>query len=206
MPKKIDLSGIWRSLAGFYPYYDENGGNCTRILLDDGRELSYVRKTKSILKGLAEIFAVDLISLRRRYGSIVGKKNCVPLPFHAEFVMVPLKVRKTLSKDQGALGYVVLDKVVECISGGEEGVRCSLKLMGGGLFPCMEKMGTVRSRLRDAQMIKEEYYRFYSPCSIKSAADDPQRGIYPPRSLVVYHLYCCSKDYSLIKMGREQKE
>ncbi|NLO90129.1 MAG: hypothetical protein GX088_07385 [Clostridia bacterium] len=137
---------------------------------------------------------------------MVGKKNCVPLPFHAEYVMVPLKVRKTFSKDQGALGYVVLDKVVECISGGEGEVRCSLKLKGGALFPCMEKIETVRNRLRDAQMIKEEYCRFYSPCNIKGAADDPQGVIYSPRGLVVYHLYCCLKDYSMIKMGGEQKE
>ncbi|HBT20627.1 MAG TPA: hypothetical protein DEA47_04615 [Peptococcaceae bacterium] len=203
MPKKIDLSGIWRSVAGFYPYYDENGGNCTRILLDDGREISYVRKTKSILKGLAEIFAVDLISLRRRYGSIVGKKNCIPLPLHGEFIVVPLKVRRTLSKDQGALGYVVLNKVVDCIEEGEGEARCSLKLVGGTFFPCMEKIITVKNRLRDAQFIKEEYYRFFSSCSLKNGSDESQRGILSPGGLVVYHLHCCSKDYPLVRVEQD---
>lgn len=166
------LEEIWPQMVCFYPFYGENGGNYTRILLEDGRELVDKRRTTTMLEALAAIFATDLGALRRKYRSILGHNGLVPLPLHRDLVLVPFRVRRVQYKDHGATGYAVLDKVegMEAAShfngqsqeGHLPGAFASrLKLLGGSCLECMEKCTTLQKRLSEASQVKQEYSRFY---------------------------------------------
>jgi len=185
-----DLERIWQRVAAFYPLYDADGGNSTRIIFENGRDIFDTRKTKTFLGALAKVFAADLTALRKKYGKLLGRKNYVPLPFHADFVIVPVRVRRALSKDQGATGYLVLDRVKSCGPAAEKDFSCKVEFSGGGYLYCMEKAATVRKKLLEAKTVREEYCRFHAGQGAIGVPGLAREVLKREKGCVVYHLHC----------------
>jgi hypothetical protein len=183
---------IWPQIVCFYPFYNSDGGNNTRVLLQDGRECLDRRKTKTFLQAVAKVFAADLTALRKKYRDYLGHKGLVPLPLHTSFILVPVKVRRVQYKDHGATGYAVLDKVVDIYlpeTQLPDAAFCRLTLKGGGSFECMEKPVTIKRRLAEASQVQKEYSRF---CRGKESPlpDLDRFGLkHAGEGTVVYHIH-----------------
>jgi hypothetical protein len=80
-------------------------------LLDDGTARIDNRKICTVLKSLAHVFAVDISMARTKYSHLAARKISVPIPLHHDLVLIPVKLRKPLAKEDGAFGYVVLSKI-----------------------------------------------------------------------------------------------
>ena len=160
MPR-VDIEKIWRTVVFFYPIYDKYGGNSTQILLEDGGKLTDRRKTKTLLAAFARLFAVDLPVLRKKYGELLGRRNFVPLPLHLDFVLVPVRVRRAMSKDQGATGYLVLDKILHYDASPGDGFLCRVAFEGGGELDCLEREGTIRKKVLEGRAVREEHLFFH---------------------------------------------
>ena len=206
----IDLETVWKQLAGFYPQYMEDGCNGTVVVLEGGNELQDRRKTKTFLRRLAKSFAIDIQALREKYRRPAGRRTFVPLPFHAGLVLVPFKVRRVLSKDQGATGYAVLDKI-ECWAPGEE-APSKLILSGGGSFPCMERHTTVERKILEGRAVAEEFRQFH--LGDLPGIPGVTRQIPMARNTrVMYHVHYSAGDYpgggrmdSILKRGFTSQE
>ncbi|MGF7184528.1 hypothetical protein GGQ84_000612 [Desulfitispora alkaliphila] len=152
--KGIELINIWHEIDYLRPVYCEDGSNCTEIGLTDGKELMDKRKVKSVLKELAGVFALDLGRLKRRYGSIVGRKSSCPIPLAKDYTLVPMKMRQPLGKDDGALGYVVKSRIVE-VEG--EANECLITLKSGQQILVYQKRPGLLNLFYDSDKVEDFY-------------------------------------------------
>ena len=197
----VKIEELWPLMLCFYPYYDNHGGNGTRVLLEDGQVLTDKRKTKTLLEAMGRIFAADLAALRHKYQGVLGHKGLVPLPLHCDLVLVPFRVRRVQYKDHGATGYVVLDRVegLKTVDSGQAAagrsplpdaaVSTRVVFRGGMHLDCMEKMVTVKKRLAEAGEVKEEYSRFHRGTGILSVRELVREGLPGGGEKIVYHIH-----------------
>lgn len=185
----VRLEELWPHILCFFPFYDADGGNGTRVFLEDGQEETDRRKTKTLLEAMARIFAADLAALRYKYRGMLCHKGLVPLPLHLSMILVPLKVRRVQYKDHGATGYAVLDRV-ERVEAEPTGTPVSrVVLEGGRVLDCMEKTATVKKRLAEGLEVKEDYSRFHRGRGIFPVPVKLGGNIEGDGDKVVYHIH-----------------
>ncbi len=141
------------NLAALVPCYAENGGNCTKIYTLNGEAALDQRTVKWNLRRLARRFCIDLEASRSRYGELLDWRQGVPIPFSAALVLVPLKIRCTVGKNDGASGYFNAAAVEVFPGKGMEGFRSELLLPGGHRLGCCYTERTVKKRLKAGQLV-----------------------------------------------------
>ena len=115
------------------------------------------RKLKTLMKKLAGEFAIDLSMAKKKYGAMVGRKDSAPFPLHINLIMLPLKLRKPLTKDDGAWGYVVLDKLQQCHPLNEGEYRSILTFNDGSQLRTMVTPEAIIKQKNDAWYVKDRY-------------------------------------------------
>ncbi len=161
------------TIAALVPFYDEGGGNATRIYTVSGEVIEDSRTLRWVIKKIARVFAADLEALRHNYGSYLSLSQGVPLPFSDKLVMVPLKLRRVISENDGAGGYInmcAVEKVEDYID--DEIYKSRIHLTGDRVIPCIFARKTVERRLRSGEHARERYLY------------NNQRGCYASGSLV----------------------
>ncbi|MFY9115321.1 MAG: hypothetical protein WAO23_08805 [Dethiobacteria bacterium] len=154
----MNVENYRERIAALVPFYDEEGGNATRIHTLDGVTFTDRRTTRWIIRKLARIFAVDLEALRHNYGQYLGISQGVPLPINKDLVMVPLKLRRIIGKNDGAGGYVnicAVQKVEEYTD--LDGFKSRIHLVGGQFISCIFNPKTVERRLCSGEIARERY-------------------------------------------------
>ncbi|HOL18278.1 MAG TPA: hypothetical protein PLY40_08350, partial [Bacillota bacterium] len=141
------------NLAALVPCYAGNGGNCTKIYTLEGETVLDRRTVRWNLRRLARRFCIDLEAARSRYGELLDWRQGVPIPFSAALVLVPLKVRHTVGKNDGASGYFNAAAVEVSPGEGVEGFRSELLLPGGHRLGCCYTVRTVKKRLKAGQLL-----------------------------------------------------
>lgn len=156
--KAVRIEDYAHNIGALIPFYDEQGGNSTRVYTLDGDTVEDSRTMRWILKKLAQHFAVDLESLRKRFGSYLGVTRGVPLPLREELVLIPFKFRKIIGDNDGAGGYVNLKAVerVEDFPAGD-GLKSRIILRHNYVVPCYYSRKTVEQRLRAGELVSDKY-------------------------------------------------
>lgn len=146
-------------VAALVPYYDENGGNCTKIFTTSGEEFHDRRDIRWILKKIARIYALDLQALRHNTNQILGIKQGTPLFFSHNLVLVPLKLRKIIGKSDGAYGYVNICAVEKADDYPLKNniFKSLIYLQGEVGLPCVFTRKTVEEQLSRGKIIKRLY-------------------------------------------------
>lgn len=178
-----NLGEQWRQLCCLVPVSTVAAGNVTEVWLEGGERITEPRRVKTVLKGLARHFAVDLGACRDKYGAIDGHKRTVPLVLHPDLVLIAVKSRVPATKDEGAAAYVVLDKVAECqpSEGGEweRGTRSQLLFRDGSVLQCLYSLNTLRSRLNGAEAARRQYLSLHLPLAREVEPErSPRRTFY----------------------------
>ena len=122
------------------------------------------RTLKTYLRRIARHYHVDLPALRASTGELLDCSNNAPLTFHRHLVFIPVKVRKPLSRSDGATGFVNLssiEKVVPAEANHPEDVRCYLQLKSGHLIPSLHYIVNVKRRIRQGQRALTYYLGLY---------------------------------------------
>lgn len=107
---------IEEELMAFIPVYLNMKGNCTIVYTYKGGRIDVEKTIRSFLKCLSRYFLMDLKESRKHYGNLLNINNLVPIPFNKENIFVPIKTRRPISKNDGALGYIninYIDRVEE---------------------------------------------------------------------------------------------
>lgn len=151
---KEDLAELWPEILCLLPFYDTDGGNSTQMLLEEGKKLMIQRRTKTVVKALARIFAVDITAMKERCGPYLGRKSSTPLPLRPDFILLPVKMRVPLAKDEGAWGYIVLQKILSCEKLAEG--QSQVIFRDGTKIKCLQKVGSIRLMMAQAQLLRSQ--------------------------------------------------
>ncbi|GEM_PF-786912 len=144
-------------LAALVPYYDDYGSNATLIFTIHGEVFTDHRTVKWNLRRLARLFCVDLESARQEMARFLHYSQGLPLPLSPSLVLVPLKTRTAVGKNDGCHGYFNPSAVVSFAASGNGKSRSSILLPGDHLLPCLYRPGTVQKRLRDGAIALERH-------------------------------------------------
>ncbi|WP_338825115.1 hypothetical protein MHOCP_06740 [Moorella humiferrea] len=148
--------GLWQNLNCLVPVYGtgDDCGNYTEVWLDDGQKILDRRRTKTVLKALASHLGV---SWRQEYTawSREGRSHLAPIVLGPEMVLVPLRLRRPRSRDEGGTGYVVGGKVRGFEAYREGCYRTRLFLAGNQVLPCLLNMDTLALRLAEGERALE---------------------------------------------------
>ncbi|MFZ7103560.1 MAG: hypothetical protein ACOWWO_13030 [Peptococcaceae bacterium] len=147
----------WKDINYLIPIYDQWGGNSTQVSLTGGKNIIINNKTATVVKKLAKVFAVDLTQLKRKYGILVGRKTSTPLPLHPDLILIPVKIREPLAKDEGARGYVLKNKIADFRAIESAITRFSFK--DGTYLDCLQSLTSVNLSLAHAEIISRECTR-----------------------------------------------
>ena len=157
---KFNFEEISDQISALIPFYDENGGNASKIYTKDGEVVSDKRTMRWVIKKIAKSYAVDLEALRQKYAKNLSVKQGVPLPFSPQLILVPLKLRSVMVDSDGAGGYVNLLSVqgVEDYSDEKNNnFKSLIYLEGEQTVPCIFSRKTVDSRLEMGKLTRERY-------------------------------------------------
>lgn len=101
----------WSAIKYLIPVYGTHGGNHTLIGLEGQPDYEDPRRLKTVLSRLGQVFSLDLVILRKQCAELVKRTNNVPLGLNQNLVLIPVHIRTPLTKDDGATGQVVLNKI-----------------------------------------------------------------------------------------------
>jgi len=152
--QQFNLDTHWKHLNCLLPIYDKDGGNSTEVWLIGGEKVIIQNKTNTVLKKLAKVFALDLSQLKRKYGSLVGRKSSTPLPFHPELILIPIKYREPIAKDEGSRGYVVKNQIYGCSPLGK--TQTEINFLDNTNVRCLQSATSFNLAMAHAEIIARE--------------------------------------------------
>jgi len=156
-------------LAAILPVYD--GGNVTKLITSSGEQIIDPRTPKTVMKNLARIFGVDLAAVREQYGESLNKRHIIPLPFAANFVLIPVKVREhPLGQNDGTLGYVSFREIVRVEKADNK--TSSIILKSGVSIPTVVSEATVKEYIKNARLVESLYMAKHFPKAKAAAASN----------------------------------
>lgn len=110
LKKVITLDNI-AIVEAIIPLRDENGGNFTKVIIENGFEWTEEVRCNTYVKGLARVVSFDTQAWIINASKVISRSHGIPLPLHPGVVLVPVKVRIAEYKDEGTSGYVNLLKI-----------------------------------------------------------------------------------------------
>ncbi|MDN5327270.1 MAG: hypothetical protein PWP41_1966 [Moorella sp. (in: firmicutes)] len=165
---------LWKHLNCLVPVYGsgDDAGNYTEVWLDNGEKLLDRRRVKTVLKALATYLGV---SWRQQYTAWVeaGRSHLVPIVLGPEMALVPLRLRRPRSRDEGGTGYVVTGNVIKCEPYFKPPYRSRLVLKGGQVLPCFLSIATLELRLLAGRKALQRRWEIYRETRQELVAADP---------------------------------
>jgi len=137
--------------AAYIPCYD--GGNSVIAVKKDGQTITLNKSIKSVMRMLIKESSLDINAFRQNFSGLAGKSNLIPIPLSLDIVLIPLKVRKAIGKNDGCYAYVDMS-CIKHVSGHKPSVAM---LSCGMELKCLESAKSVKQRINVANMVKIEY-------------------------------------------------
>lgn len=147
---------VSKEIIAIIPLYIDIEGNSTKVITNRQDEEYIYKSIKTFITLLAKYFMIDLNSSRKYYGRIIGSTNIVPLPFDKDNIFVPLKVRKSISKNDGSFGYFNIGFIKDIV---EKNSKIFISLEKGHCIEVLQGVETARKNLRNAYIVKQAYYK-----------------------------------------------
>lgn len=141
-------------ILAILPKYIEGRGNCTVVVKGNGENLILDKNIKTTIGLLGKYYMIDLDEVKKRYREIVLSKNLIPIPLSKEDILVPLKTRYPICKNDGAFGYVnhrFITKVKR------ESMSTWIYLKDNYIVECLSSVETVNLHIKDATIISRCY-------------------------------------------------
>lgn len=155
---------VQRKIIAILPHYTGQGANFTRVKLLDGEEVLLQKTINSSLKCLCRFYHYDLIASNKTCGEMLNIKKTPPIPINGDIVLIALKTRSPIGKDDGAYSYINIEMIkriqgetIHFKNGDHMKVSCSHKTIEKGIKQARllkEMMKTRQILIRE----KEEAY------------------------------------------------
>lgn len=141
-------------ILAILPKYIEGRGNCTVVVKGNGENLILDKNIKTTIGLLGKYYMIDLNEVRKRYGEIVLSKNLIPIPLSKNDILVPLKTRYPIFKNDGAFGYINYRFITNIK---RENMSTWIYMKDDYIVECLCSLETVHLHLKDASIISRCY-------------------------------------------------
>ena len=141
-----------QGIIALIPTYIDMKGDGTKILTGDKTEHYVAKNIKRVIKILARKELLDLKESKKYYGGKLGCKNLVPIALNKETILIPIKTRKALSKNDSSFSYVNLKHIEEVI---EDKRNAILLLKDQREIITRQRMITIKKHIRNGRLLEE---------------------------------------------------
>lgn len=138
-------------LIAILPIYEENIGDCTEIIVQEGSSFILNYKLSTIIKALEKYYMINLKETNRIYSKFINSKNLIPIPFDANNIFIPIKTRVPIFKNDRAFGYINL-KSIKGIIQREDFTEINFK--NGESIKCFAKKSTVQKHINNGNIVR----------------------------------------------------
>ncbi|SMB98247.1 hypothetical protein SAMN00808754_2224 [Thermanaeromonas toyohensis ToBE] len=162
----------------FVPVYVEGvgGGNFTEVWMEDGRKYLVKKKIKTVLKNVASFLGVDIRQVYAAW-AVEGRKYVRPLALGPYMTLVPVPVRRPRTRDEGATGYVVVQKVYSCSRVQKEeapkGFQSVIQFEGGQKLFCLIKFERLAPRIQEGQNVRQQSQKLHEGLAREPLMEKP---------------------------------
>lgn len=158
MEGEIKVNNLKEVLAGpvcaLEPVYLEGRGDATRIHLSGGRTSEEEVNISRAFRLYCRLHNVSRTAVRQAYGSLLTRRNLLPVPVALSLVFIPLKMRRPLFKGDGAYGWVA----VQCIDSIASRRSISVvSLKTNSVLKCLESKQNIQRKIKEARVIELVY-------------------------------------------------
>jgi len=143
---------IKKNIAALIPCYHGDQGNATQIIFLEDEPVIVSRTVKTVIKNLAKANAVDLKALRAKYGEILGCKRAVPICLSPGMILMMVKVRKVISKNDASRGYINY-LMIKDVKKGENGNSSLIVLKNDREIMCYHSIKNLNQHIRNCHYI-----------------------------------------------------
>lgn len=141
---------IWDYIA-YIPCYED--GNSVMEVKKDGQTVTLDKGIKSVIRMLLKESSMYINAFRQNFRGSAGRVCLIPIPLSLETVLIPIKVRKTIGKNDGCYAYADMSSIKEVT-----GAKVSVVTLSCGLkINCIENVRAVKQRINVGNMVKMEY-------------------------------------------------
>lgn len=137
--------------AAYIPCYDN--GNSVIFIKKDGEKAILNRSIKSVMDRIFRENSHIIQYVKRNMPPGFTGMRLVPVPISIEYVLIPVKMRKTIGKNDGCYGYVN----IYSIKGVQEVKMTIITLSSGTEISCLDSPKTVTQRISRAKQLSEMF-------------------------------------------------
>lgn len=120
------------------------------------------RSVTWLLEKLASNYFLDLVSLRRHCGLLLGLKHHISLPLNDNLVLLPAKVRQIVLPGETTVGFLCMQQIrtVEALKSAEHAPWLSRVIFNNGQqLKTLNTRKTLNERLKDGELVRQDYLR-----------------------------------------------
>lgn len=136
-----------KGLDALVPIYTEGGYNSTCIKLGQG-EILMEKSVKGVLKDLCAYYHYDLKKSNQDYGQKINLKKMVPIPLTQDIVLIAIKTRSPIGKDDGALSYINIQSIKKVKQG-------QVYFKNGSSLKTLCSQATIEKHIGLAKLLKD---------------------------------------------------
>ncbi len=145
-----------RIIGALVPIYHSSHGNATKIMYL-GEDYEIVPRTiKTVLRNIAKENVVDIRASREKYGKLLGCGRAAPIPINRDIIFIPLKMRRTISKNDSARGYVnclaIKDVQSKC-----SGPVCTVVLRDDTKVECFHSKKNIKQHISHCYFVRTKF-------------------------------------------------
>ncbi|ACB86105.1 hypothetical protein [Natranaerobius thermophilus] len=97
---------VIHNLRAIVPEYLEDHGNITKVVFKNGQKTFFKKSYRSTVAKLISDMGYHQEELVKKYGQVINRKQGIPIPLTENDVMVQIKYRKPIGKDDGAMARI----------------------------------------------------------------------------------------------------
>ena len=151
-----EISSINKNnIIGLLPLYYPQVGDVTEIILLDQDSIIIPNNIKTTLKNIAKYYAVDLKAMRKKYEKIFGDvKRAMPVILSPEIILMTLKVRRIILKNDSARGYFNYF-MIKNVEKNKDDSFSTIVLKNDRRIVCHHSMKNVNQHIRNCRYVHQ---------------------------------------------------
>lgn len=137
-------------IAAIIPFYSTEGENSTCILLNDGSKIYKPCSVKKYIHYMLYEFHLDPRAVAHWTHEVIGTKLNTPITISNNIIFLPVKIRKSVGKQDGCFGYVNNKSITSYDNH-------SINLCNGESLPTLSPKTYIQKKQYDAKLLSYAY-------------------------------------------------
>lgn len=141
---------FYSHIVALIPFYDQYGQNSTCILFKDGSKEYAPYSIKAYLCRMLYTFHLDPKAVKHWTHQVIGTKLNTPIIIDNRLIFLPVKLRKSVGKQDGCFGYVNNHFIIDVAD-------YQLTLINDQILPTLSPKSYILKKQTDAKLLGYAY-------------------------------------------------